>query len=194
MPDVVLIEPGAIKVFGVLHLVIAGYGIFTEAINLVINIFFPDLARSLSKPRGISAPSGAEQEMALMNYMNEVKTYSYISSAFGFVLAVMLILAGIGLLKGREKGRVMSLRYAWISLATKIVSFLFAVAVVMPATKRMADSLYHDVPGTYGKIMVTVMQYSPSVVILISCIYPIVVLMVMKGQKIKEYMAARTTA
>jgi hypothetical protein len=190
-PDVILREPGAIKVFGVLHLVIAGYSIFTEAINLVINIFFPDLARSLSKPRGISAPSSAEQEMALIHYMNEVKTYSYSSTAFSFILAIMLIVAGIGLLKGRVNGRVMSLRYAWISLVTKIVSFIIAIAVVMPATKRMAEALYQNLPGTYSQTMVDLMQYSPLIVILISCVYPIIVLVVMKGQKIKEYMAAR---
>lgn len=191
VPDVMLQEPGAIKVFGVLHLVIAGYGLLMGIISLVSTVFFQGLSKNLATPRGVAGPSGAEQEMAMMSYMNELKTYTYASLAFSFALAVMLIIAGIGLLKGREKGRVMSIRYAWASLAAKLIGIVMTVAIVMPATKRMTDTLYQGMPGGMANTMGSVMQYSQLFGILITCTYPIIVLVVMKGQKIKEYMAAR---
>jgi len=194
VPDVMLQEPGAIKVFGVLHLVIAGYGLLMGIISLVSTVFFQGLSKSLATPRGVAGPSGAEQEMAMMSYMNELKTYTYASLAFSFALAVMLIIAGIGLLKGREKGRVMSIRYAWASLAAKLVGIVMTVAIVMPATKRMTDTLYQGMPGGMANTMGSVMQYSQLFGLLITCTYPIIVLVVMKGQKIKEYMAARAAA
>ncbi len=194
VPDVMLQEPGAIKTFGVLHLVIAGYGMLMGIISLVSTVFFQGLSKNLATPRGVAGPSGAEQEMAMMSYMNELKTYTYASLAFSFALAVMLIIAGIGLLKGREKGRVMSIRYAWASLAAKLVGIVMTVAIVMPATKRMTDTLYQGMPGGMANTMGSVMQYSQLFGLLITCTYPIVVLVVMKGQKIKEYMAARAAA
>lgn len=194
VPDVMLQEPGAIKTFGVLHLVIAGYGMLMGIISLVSTVFFQGLSKNLATPRGVAGPSGAEQEMAMMSYMNELKTYTYASLVFSFALAVMLIIAGIGLLKGREKGRVMSIRYAWASLAAKLVGIVMTVAIVMPATKRMTDTLYQGMPGGMANTMGSVMQYSQLFGLLITCTYPIVVLVVMKGQKIKEYMAARAAA
>lgn len=194
VPDVMLQEPGSIKVFGVLHLVIAGYGMLMGIISLVSTVFFQGLSKSLATPRGVAGPSGAEQEMAMMSYMNELKTYTYASLAFSFALAVMLIIAGIGLLKGREKGRVMSIRYAWASLAAKLIGIVMTVAIVMPATKRMTDTLYQGMPGGMANTMGSVMQYSQLFGLLITCTYPIIVLVVMKGQKIKEYMAARAAA
>lgn len=191
VPDVMLREPGAIKVFGVLHLVIAAYGILMGLFSLLSTVFFQGISKSLATPRGAAGPSGADQEMAMMNYMNDLKSYTYVSLAFTFLLAVLLIIAGIGLLKGREKGRVMSIRYAWVSLLTKAITFAITIAVVIPATKRMTDTLYQGMPGNLGNTMGSVMQYSQLVTILFMCIYPIVVLVVMKGQKIKEYMAAR---
>jgi hypothetical protein len=129
--------------------------------------------------------------MAMMNYMNEMQVFTYVSLAFSMILSVLLIIAGIGLLKGRESGRVMSLRYAWASLVTKAITFAFTIAVVMPATKRMTDTLYQGLPGNMGNTMGSFMQYSQLITILFTCIYPIIVLVVMKGEKIKQYMAAR---
>ena len=113
------------------------------------------------------------------------------SIAFSFILAVMLIIAGIGLIKGREKGRVMSIRYAWTSIGMKMVTFIYTIVVVIPATKRMTDTLYQGLPGGLGNSMGSVMQYSQLFSIIMTCAYPIVVLIIMKGQKIKEYLAGR---
>jgi hypothetical protein len=191
LPDVMLREPGSIKTFGVLHLVIAGYGILMGLFSLIFTVFFQGLSRTLSTPRGATAASSADQEMAMMNYMNELQVFTYVSHACSLLLAVMLIVAGIGLLKGREQGRVMSLRYAWTSLVTKAIMFVITIVVVMPATKRMTETMYQNLPGTMSNTMGSLLQYSQLVTILFTCLYPIIVLVVMKGQKIKEYMAAR---
>ena len=127
----------------------------------------------------------------MMAYMSELKPFTYISIVFTFILAVMLIIAGIGLIKGREKGRVMSIRYAWTSIGMKMVTFIYTIVVVIPATKRMTDTLYQGLPGGLGNSMGSVMQYSQLFSIIMTCAYPIVVLIIMKGQKIKEYLAGR---
>ena len=191
IPDVMVREPGAIKVFGVFHLVIAGYGIIMGLFSLVSTLFLQEFTQKLTSASRPSGPSAPDQEMAMMSYMNELKPFTYGSIAFSFILATMLIIAGIGLIKGREKGRVMSIRYAWTSLGMKLVTFIFTIAVVIPATKRMTDTLYQGLPGGLGNTMGSFMQYSQLLTIIMTCAYPIVVLIIMKGQKIKEYLAGR---
>lgn len=181
-------EPGAIKTFGVIHLIIAGYGIITGLFSLLSTIFFQQFTQNFS---GSSGPSGANQEMTMMSYMSELQVYTYSAIAFSFILAAMLIIAGIGLLKGREKGRVMSIRYAWTSMGMKLITLIFTIVVVMPATKRMTETMYSGMPGGVSNTMGSIMQYSQVFGILISFAYPILVLVMMKGEKVKEYLAGR---
>jgi hypothetical protein len=191
LPDVMVREPGAIKTFGVIHLIMAGYGIIMGLFSLLSTLFFQNFSKSFATPSGTSGPSSTEQEMAMTNYMSDLQFYTYISIAFTFVLAAMLIIAGIGLLKAREKGRVMSIRYAWTSIATKVVALIYTIVVVMPATKRMTDTMYQGMPGGMSNTMGSIMQYSQIFGILITLAYPILVLVMMKGEKVKAYLAGR---
>jgi hypothetical protein len=191
IPDVMMREPGAIKVFGVFHFVVAGYGIIMGLISLISTIFLQEFTRKLTSAGGPSGPSSPDQDMAMMSYMNELKPFTYVSIVFTFTLAVMLIIAGIGLIKGREKGRVMSIRYAWTSIGMKLMTFIYTIAVVIPATKRMTDAMYAGLPSGLGNTMGSFMQYSQLFTIIMTCAYPVVVLIIMKGQKIKEYLAGR---
>jgi hypothetical protein len=136
-------------------------------------------------------PSSGEQQAAMLQYMNELKPFTYVSLAFSFVLAVMLIIAGIGLLKSRDSGRQMSIRYAWASIITKLISLGFTIAIVIPATKRMTDTLYQGMPGTMSNTMGSVMQYSQVFSILVTFTYPVIVLFMMKSEKVRQYLAGR---
>lgn len=184
-------EPGAIKTFGVLHLVVAGIGLVMNLFSLVSTIFFQSFTKRFAAPRGAAGPTVANQEDAMMLYMSEMQTYTYLTIAFNCILIVMLTIAGIGLLKGREKGRVMSIRYAWTSLATKLIAVIYTFALVIPATQRFTETMYQGLPGGMGNTMSSIMQYSQVFTILVYCAYPVVVLVVMKGEKIKEYLAGR---
>lgn len=191
IPDVMVREPGEVKTFGVLHLVIAGLGIVMNSFSLLSTIFFKSIASNLSNPGGVSNPSVPNQEAVMMNYMSEMATYTYLAIAMNAVLIVMLIIAGIGLLKVREKGRVMSVRYAWTSLAMKLVIVIYTIVAVIPATKRYTDTIYQGMPAGLGNTMGSMMQYGQILTILFYCIYPIFVLVVMRGQKVRGFLAGR---
>lgn len=191
VPDFLVPEPGSIKVIGIMHLVIAAYGLFTTVFSVLGALVFQGMSQRMlggSLPGGVS--SGA-QETAMLQYMNELKPFTYISCAFSFGLAVMLIMAGIGLLKSRESGRVLSIRYAWASVSTKVINLILAFAFIIPVTKRMTDALYQGLPGGMGNMMGLVAQYSQVFTILISFTYPVVVLVLMKGEKVRQYLAGR---
>ncbi len=184
-------EPASIKVFGIMHLVIAAYGVLTGLFSLVSTLFFQGMSQSLMSGSIPGGPSGGAQEKAMLEYMNELKPFTYGSLAFSLCLTVMLIIAGIGLLKSRDLGRVMSIRYAWASIVTKVIGVAYTIAFVMPATKRMTDTLYQGLPGAMGNTMGSVMQYSPLFSILVTFTYPVVVLFMMNHDKVRQYLAGR---
>ena len=184
-------EPASIKVFGIMHLVVAAYGLFMGVVGLIGTLFFQGMSKGLARGSMPGGPSSGDQETAMMQYMNELKPFTYISLAFSFGLAVMLIIAGIGLLKSRDSGRQMSIRYSWASIVTKLIALIYTFTHVIPATKRMTETLYQGMPGTMSNTMGSFMQYSQVFSILVTFIYPLVVLFMMKGEKVRQYLAGR---
>lgn len=184
-------EPGSIKVFGIMHLVVAAYGILMGVIGLFGTLFFKGMSKGLASGSMPGGPSSGEQESAMLQYVNELKPFTYISLAFGFFLAAMLIMAGIGLLKSRDSGRLLSIRYAWLSIITKLITLVYTFTHVIPATKRMTETLYQGMPGAMSNTMGSVMQYSQVFSILITFTYPVVVLFMMKSEKVRQYLAGR---
>lgn len=184
-------EPGSIKVFGIMHLVVSAYGILMGVIGLVGTMFFQGMSKGLASGSMPGGPSSSEQETAMMQYMNELKPFTYVSLAFSFFLAAMLIIAGIGLLKSRNSGRLLSIRYAWLSIITKLITLVYTFTHVIPATKRMTETLYQGMPGAMSNTMGSVMQYSQVFSILITFTYPVVVLFMMKSEKVRQYLAGR---
>jgi hypothetical protein len=191
LPMMATPEPSSIKVFGIMHLVIAAYGLFSAAASVLSTAVVGGISKNF--PAGAAGSSeAAKAAMAL--FMQETAVFTYMGIGFTVILAIMLIIAGIGLLRAKEQGRLMSIRYAWVSIGTKVITLIFTITHVIPATKKFAKVIYQDLPGVGGDTMGAIMQYSQLFGILISCTYPVIVLVFMKGEKIKEYMAARAAA
>lgn len=178
-------EPGAIKTFGVLHLVIAGLGFLAVLFSAVAAVFSDSLSKFQTDIPGQNSRLPEIQKA----YMQEMLPFTWASIAFSLILTVMLVLAGIHLLKIRDKGRVLSLRYAWTSLAMKALLLIGTIIIVMPATKRMTEQMYEGIPGSAA--VNGIMPAMQLLSVLATCIYPVIVLVMMKSPKIKEYLRGR---
>jgi hypothetical protein len=194
-PDLVMeriIEPPSIKVFGIFHLVVAGLGIIGTIAGLVMMQFTDQFSKMMTiAPPGSTATGSSPQELAMRQYMNDTRTYSYITYVFAIVLAVMLIIAGIGLLKRRESGRVMSIRYAWTSIGMKVITLLIMLTFMIPATTRYNEAMFSGMGSGMGSTMNIVTQATQFLSLLVTCIYPIVVLIMMRKEKVKTFLAGQ---
>jgi hypothetical protein len=178
-------EPGAIKTFGVLHLVIGGLGFIAVLFNSVAAVFSDKISQFQADMPGQNSRIPEIQKA----YMNEMLPFTWASIAFSLILTVMLVLAGIHLLKIREKGIILSVRYAWTSLAMKALLLLGTIIIVMPATKRMTEQMYEGIPGSAA--MNGIMPAMQLLSVLATCIYPVVVLVMMNNATIKSYLKNR---
>lgn len=178
-------EPSAIRVFGILHLVLAGCGLLFGGWSL-----FAHQANSLfidSKSPGYEAQ---------LRYMEEMRWVSIMTGLFMIALAVMLLVAGIKLVRSRPDGVAWSNRYAWASIATKLISLVITVAVVLPAMQRMIGGIMPPPRGmppggadAFSGIMRTAMSVGMVAGPVISCTYPALALFFLSRPRVKEWAA-----
>ena len=116
-------EPGAIKTFGVLHLVIGGIGVLGALYQVFSLIFVEKLTHVIGEMPG--QPAGLADIQA--SYMSQLSVFSWLGIVFSVILIVMLFMAGFALLKGKDLGRIRSVRYAWTSIAMKVVTLIFSI-------------------------------------------------------------------
>lgn len=187
-----VIEPASIKVFGIFHLIIAGLGSIGAIYSLVMLQFSSQFSKMMTiAPPEAPATGPSAQELAMNQYMHDTRLFTYIGFGFALVLTVMLIIAGIGLLKRRESGRVMSLRYAWTSISFKMINLLIFLTFMMPATTRYNEAMLSGMPTEMGSMMNIVTQVIQVLTLLATFIYPIVVLIMMRKEKVITFLAAQ---
>lgn len=185
-------EPGVIKVFAIIHLVFAGLGvlagIWAMVASFVLKAFFGRMAEQVAS----DAPEAAESFNRQIAIMDSSNWMNVLGGVFSLVLAAMLFVAGMGLLKRRIEGLTWSNRYAWSSIAFKLVNLVLTV-VYLP--RMMAGMM----PGELGSdAEATGMMVGGIVggVIggLVSMAYPILCLVLLNREPVRQFLEARSAA
>lgn len=181
-------EPSAVKVFGILHLVLAVIGLLTGLWTLV-SLKFTDM---------FTKQAGEEFAKVQAAYMDDIVWVTVMTGIFTLLLAGLLAVAGVKLVRSRPDGVAWSHRYAWTSIATKLVSLVVTVVVVLPATQRMMGEIMREtagMPAGAANTMSSVMRVTTSVTTvatpLISCLYPALALLFLSRQPVKDWVGAR---
>lgn len=194
MPVPVQVEPQAVKVFGVIHLVFAGLGFITGLWNLA-SFFFAGML--VGFPAAATTPQMQAQMQAQMEMQTELRWVSLMTGIFMIGLAVLLLISGLKLVRSNPDGIPWSNRYAWTSIATKLVSMVVAIGWVVPKTKALMEQVMtgSGMPAGPGQSVVSAMggMMSISGVIspLVSCTYPVLALYFLNRPAVKEWSASR---
>jgi hypothetical protein len=198
-PDLVLpmmksVVPSSIKVLGILHLIFAGYGILMGVFSLGGLLFQKKIMEIATS---VGGNSNLLMQEAQVKFQQETVVVNYTQAIFTLILAVLLIYAGINLLKSRDKGRKQTNLYAWTSIGLKIILIFMSLTIVIPATKRMIVSLMGDVGGassiasSFDSILSYGAGFGVIIVYLIALIYPILCLVLLNKPKVKEFLAGK---
>jgi hypothetical protein len=176
-------EPSAVKVFGILHLVLAGLGVLFGLWSLFAK-----------QTNSMFVSPGAPGYEAQMRYMDEVLWVSIMTGIFMLVLAGLLLVAGVKLVRSRPDGVTWSHRYAWTSIATKAISLVIAVAVLLPAIQRMTGEMMPPPAGmppgsaeAMTRTMNLFISISTTVTPIVSCLYPALALYFLSRRQVKEW-------
>ncbi len=178
-------RPTAILVIAILHIIGASIGILSSCYSVAMmgvaqassTAPSPAFTPPPGAPQGQPTPPNAAQ---ILKYYEEhvpgYTAFTFGSLAVSFLLDVMLLASGIGLLKMQPWARLLSLIYAPLSILFHILSFGYQLIVVLPASHDLFAQMAGL--GPMGTIMEAAATIGAVVSFLI-VVYPIVVLVIM---------------
>jgi hypothetical protein len=118
------------------------------------------------------------------------------SCVFLIVLAGLLLVAGIKLVRSRPEGVAWSNRYAWASIATKAITLVITVAVLLPAMRRMVGGIMPPPSGmppanaaAFADLITNLTSAFTVASPIISCVYPALALFFLSRPPVKEWVA-----
>jgi hypothetical protein len=175
-------KPASITVIAVLQLVFGGIGIFLDICGGVM---------ALSGAQNWMMPTATGPNAANMKRMQEdiQKTMDSVPAShavqignFGadFAISIIMIMSGVGLLRLRPWGRLLSIVYAVASIALKIFGAVYAMAFTIPAINGYLNS--HNATAPEEQFAFSIMRMTailPLIFQLVFMIYPIIVLIIM---------------
>jgi hypothetical protein len=173
-------------VIAILHLVGGGLGLLGSLCGcggvLMImggslsSMTMPTPPTKPGQPAPASPPAFGDVIKYYENTVPGYKAFTFGSLAFSFLLDVMLLSGGVGLLKMQSWARILSLIYAPISIIVRIFGSIYQIVWVTPATK----ALYEKNPALAGMSSFVSISSGIGVIFgLLLVLYPIAVLIVM---------------
>jgi hypothetical protein len=177
--------PAAVKVFGILHLVLAGLGILSGFWG-----FFSMKFTAMMQKMTPTDPTAVMQ----MKYMEDLWPVTVMSSTFALGLAALLLVSGLKLVREQADGIPWSNRYAWTSIVTKVIALVVAVAYVLPLTHRMMGEIVGNTPdlppglaGTMTGFMKSMSAIGTVLGPVLSCLYPALALYFLNRPAVKAW-------
>lgn len=175
-------QPQTVKVFGIMHVLLAVYGFGQTVLGSITAFIGNPVYHFMPKTPQLAKQMELEAQM-----QDKMLVATVLVLLITSITTVLILIAGIKLLKKRRSGRVWSNRYAWTSLMGKFVTLIVTFVYTIPAMREMA--IDPSMPAAAQSVMRTTMVVGTVVGVLVTCTYPILTLILLNRPKTKEWFA-----
>jgi hypothetical protein len=180
IPHFVLGMPPDVKLLAILHLVFAGLSLLAGAWSLVAGSIGNPFERWM--PHSAADSEQLEMQKQAQSVLQEkIMPLTITHGILSLIIAAIMIIAAIKMLRKRRDGLKWSNAYAWSSLGEKVIQLYFTAVLVVPATREMMQSMMpaSATSGRFIGIMDTAMAGGAFLGVLVTCVYPIVCLVML---------------
>lgn len=173
-------QPQVVKIFGIMHIVLGAYGVFSTILGLIALLGMNPLMKLAGASAQIEKQAAMQKEMLPMTVIGFI---------LGIATTALILTAGILMLKRRRAGLKWSNRYGWLSLVGKVFGIFGAVFYTYPMMKETMGKTpgAASMPGGMEWIMIGSMVFG----LVIACLYPILTLILLNRPKVKDWFAAQ---
>ena len=191
MEGMPLIEPGRIKVFGIIHIVFGSLGL--------LNIVFQVIMTAVREPFTRFTTQGQPEELVELQVQmyHDMAAGTWISLAVGSVVAVFILRAGIMLVRKRKSALKANQAYVIVSLIAKVLGIVIFYVMLLPVLNRTFEGMLE--PGSPAQLKTVVetmkisMYVAGMVIPVLGAIYPVLSLLMLKKPEVKQFLAERGT-
>ena len=189
------IEPGRIKVFGVIHIVFGSLGLMNVVGMIGMEIFREPFIR-------LTGRGSSEEWIAVQVQMyRDLSPSTWISIVISLIVSALILQAGIALVRRRQSSVGASNTYALASLIAKGASVLLFYVMVMPVMSRHLEPLLNEsIPGSDPADLAPVLAGIKIAMVvagvlapLLGAIYPLCTLVMLNKPQVKEFLAKNGT-
>lgn len=166
------------KVFGILHIVFGSIGVIWGAISMVMYLV---ASAALNGLQSELETSGAEG----VNAMNNLTGWDFASTIFSFILGILLIVSGIGLVRYKKSGLKISNIYCVLSIIHKIGAGLILLLVKMPVISSAVKDAGGNTQGMEDTVMTTAIVVG-GIMVLLMMIYPVLCLILLNKKQSQD--------
>lgn len=181
-PPVAAHKPATLQVFGILHLLAAGYGLVTGIWALIMLV--------AGNPFLKLVPEGPGREMQ-EKMMKAIEPMTFVNLGITAIVMVLVTIAGVKLLRSAKNAVKFSNIYAITSLVAKIVGGVMVMVYMLPAQRQMMEEQFGaagGMPGSAKNVMEGAMAGGAIIGILFSCIYPTLALVLLNRKPVKAWL------
>ncbi len=174
-----------VKVFGILHLVLAGIGLVGALFGLLMALMGNPFLKFAGNSPGMKAQLDAQMAM-----QDRLAPMTIASGVLSFVVAIPMVIAGIKLLKKRRDCLAWSNGYAFTSLGAKAVNLVLTFTIMIPAMNGMMRDMIKGPGGESAMKMVSGFSTGGAILgIIVSCAYPVLTLVMLNRPAVKQWVA-----
>lgn len=178
-------QPQSVKIMGIFHVVLGAYGLITTAIGFYVALVGNPFLAMMPKTPELAAQAQIQAEM-----QEKMMPATIITLILTLVITALILVAGIKLLKKRRDGLKWSNRYAWTSIAGKVVNLVLAFVYTIPMMKEMTVAMSRGAGGMPGAVGTT-LAVTTVLSVVVMCAYPILSLILLNRPSTKAWFAAQ---
>lgn len=175
-------RPTRIMVFGILCLIMGGLSGFKNVMQSSMVLIGPDvLGNAIDMQKGMGMSEAQLQPARMMVKVLREPAYRVvegIESALTMLMAVVLFVAGVGLLRGQLWGLRLTRWWAYYALASAVASVVLEMRYVQPHTGNVPPGL-----GLVSAVFMLLMLWS----------FPVLLLTVLRRPVVIDYLRWRAT-
>ena len=203
------IEPGRIRVFGIIHIIFGSLGLLNGLLGIVIllaaspvlDFFGGVLGEELGKDEKVFVDGLID---AFRTYLSDLALSNWANVVFSLGVSILILGAGIALVKKRKAACEKSNRYVWCSIGAKAVQFILFLSFGLAAERKLNEAVESITPtGPAGGASaggVTPDQLGEMfslgaglVGICLALVYPILTYVMLNKPQVKEFLARNGT-
>jgi len=203
MDGMPILEPKSIMVFGVIHIVFGAIGLllglFSVAALIGIPFFLDWLKETVAKEEDVAAEAILPIFDELKTLFSDLAIANWINCLLSLVVSILILVAGIALVKKKRGGVEKSNRYVWCSVGAKIVNLVLFFSIGVAANHKYSEAIQditraHSATAGPGGVTADQLQDMISmgggvVGIIFALIYPIVAFVMLNKPAVKDFLS-----